>query len=75
MLALNGQEFSFAPDFIRRKTMMTEMKTTMVMGKGELFLSVGFTVCWKMVFTTYHALGGKDKACRKIYTLSSQLQT
>jgi len=55
--------------------MMTEMKTTMVIGKGDLFLSVRFAFWWKMVFTIYHALGQKDKACRRIYTLSSRSQT
>jgi len=55
--------------------MVTEMKTTMMSGKGDLFLSVGFAVWWKMVFTTYRTLGGKDKAYRRIYTLSSRSQT
>jgi hypothetical protein len=57
------------------KTIMTEIKTTMMLGKGDLFLSVGFAVLWKMVFTTCLALGGKNKACRRIYTLSSRSQT
>jgi hypothetical protein len=68
------QNFSFSPDFIIGKTMM-DVKTTMVIGKVDLFLSVGFLVWWKVVYTTYHALGGKDKACRTISTLSSWSQT
>jgi len=55
--------------------MMTEMKTATMIGKGDLFLSVGFAFWWKMVFTTYNALGRKDKPCRRIYTLSSRSQT
>jgi hypothetical protein len=54
---------------------MTGMKVTIMTGKGDLFLSVGFAVWWKMVFTTYHASGGKYKARRKMYTLSSRSQT
>jgi hypothetical protein len=68
-------EFQFCPLFHHREDNNDRNENNNDAWQKRRILSVGFAVLWKMVFITYLALGGKNKACGRIYTLSSRSQT